>query len=497
MISKNNLTKLNDYLWEIPKSFRNDMRVPARVYATEKMLDNILSDRSLEQLINVATLPGIQKYALAMPDIHEGYGFPIGGVAAMDVEEGVISPGGIGYDINCGVRLLKSSLTYNDIESHLKDLARELYRQIPSGVGKGGELKLNDKDFDDVLKNGAKWMIDHGYGKEGDARFLESFGCLENADTKKVSTHAKSRGRDQLGTMGAGNHFVEVDRVDEIFDEKTSKAYGLFKDQIVVLIHTGSRGLGHQVATDYIRMMMGAMPKYGVLLPDRELACVPFLSPEGQAYFDAMAGAANFAWANRQMITHEVRRVWKDILGDAGGELSIVYDVAHNIAKIEEYFIDGPFDRLAKLGANKIRTGKHKKVVMHRKGATRAFGPGQKEIIEEYREVGQPVLIPGSMGSESFVLAGTNESMKESFGSSCHGAGRVMSRHQAKREISGIELKQELEQEGIHIQAGSTVGLSEEAPQAYKDVREVVDVVHGANIAKKVARLKPVAVIKG
>lgn len=457
------------------------MRVSARVYATEKMLEDILSDRSLNQLVNVATLPGIQKYAIAMPDIHEGYGFPIGGVAAMDLEGGVISPGGIGYDINCGVRLLKSQMHFKDVEPYLERLARQLYQEIPSGVGRGGRLRLNMQELDEVLKNGARWAVGRGYGEKGDAHFLESFGSLEDADPGNVSSHAKERGRDQLGTMGAGNHFVEVDRIEEIFDEKVAKVFGLFKGQVVVLIHTGSRGLGHQVATDHIRIMLGAMSKYDISLPDRELACAPFSSPEGQAYFSAMAAAANFAWANRQMISHEVRKVWADILGDAGGNLSVLYDVAHNIAKIEEHFIDG----------------KHKKVIMHRKGATRAFGPGHGDIVEEYREVGQPVLIPGSMGSESFVLAGTSESMKEAFGSSCHGAGRLMSRHQAKAEISGSELRQELEQEGIHIQTGSISGLAEEAPLAYKDVREVVDVVHGAGIAKKIARLKPVSVIKG
>lgn len=481
MIFKKDLIKINDYLWEIPKSFRSDMRVPARVYATEKMLDEIMGDRSLWQLVNVATLPGIQKYAIAMPDIHEGYGFPIGGVAAMDYETGVISPGGIGYDINCGVRLLKSNLSFEEIEPYLDKLAKELYREIPSGVGKGGRLKLNEKDFDEVLKRGAGWMIEKGYGEKNDAHFLESFGCLENADPIMVSDHAKSRGRDQLGTMGAGNHFVEVDRVEEIFDEETAKVFGLQKNQIVVLIHTGSRGLGHQVATDYIRLMMNAMPKYGITLPDRELACVPFSSPEGQNYFNAMAGAANFAWANRQMITCEVRKVWGDMFGKAqmanGKELEILYDVAHNIAKIEEYG--------------------NKKVIMHRKGATRAFGPGHSEIIEEYRDVGQPVLIPGSMGTSSFVLAGTKESIKEAFGSSCHGAGRRMSRHEAKREVRGSELRKELEKEGVHIQVGSISGIAEEAPLAYKDVRQVVDVVASAGIAKKVAELKPLAVIKG
>lgn len=481
MLSKKDLIKVNDCLWEIPKSFRHDMRVPARVYATEKMLEDIFNDRSLDQLVNVATLPGIQKYAIAMPDIHEGYGFPIGGVAAMDLEEGVISPGGIGYDINCGVRMLKSQMYFKDIEPHLEKLSRQMYQEIPSGVGRGGIFKLNDQEFDAVLKNGARWAIGRGYGEENDAHFLESFGCLENADPEKVSSHAKNRGRDQLGTMGAGNHFVEIDRVEEIYDEKIAEIFGLFRDQIVVLIHTGSRGLGHQVATDHIRIMMNVMAKYKISIPDRELACAPFSSPEGRAYFDAMAAAANFAWANRQMISHEIRKVWDDVLGGAGGKLYALYDVAHNIAKIEEYFIDG----------------KHKKVVMHRKGATRAFGPGHKDLIDEYRESGQPVLIPGSMGSESFVLAGTEESVKEAFGSSCHGAGRMMSRHEAKRRIRGTELRQDLEAEGIHVQAGSIAGLAEEAPLAYKDVREVVDVVNGAGIAQKIARLKPVAVIKG
>lgn len=477
MISKKDLIKINDYLWEIPKSFRSDMRVPARVYATEKMLDEIMGDRSLWQLVNVATLPGIQKYAIAMPDIHEGYGFPIGGVAAMDYEMGVISPGGIGYDINCGVRLLKSQMNFKDIEPHLEQLAKQLYREIPSGVGKGGRLKLNTNELNEVLKYGARWATSRGYGRDGDEHFLELFGCMENADPDAVSGRAKDRGYDQLGTMGAGNHFVEVDRVAEIFDEKTAKTFGLFKDQVVVLIHTGSRGLGHQVATDYIRLMMNAMPKYGITLPDRELACVPFSSPEGQQYFNAMAAAANFAFANRQMITYEARKVWQNVLGAVGGELDILYDVAHNIAKIEEYG--------------------NRKVIMHRKGATRAFGPGHPDIIEEYRDVGQPVLIPGSMGTSSFVLAGTKESIKEAFGSSCHGAGRRMSRHEAKREVAGNELRQELEKEGIHVNVGLISSLAEEAPLAYKDVREVVDVVEGAGIAKKIAELRPVAVIKG
>ena len=455
-----NLTKINDWIWEIPKSYRSDMRVPARVYVSEKMLAGISRDRSLEQLVNVATLPGIQKYALAMPDVHEGYGFPVGGVAAFDAQTGVISPGGIGYDINCGVRLLRSDLTRDEITSGLEKLATAIYEEVPSGVGRGGRLKLSEKLFDEVLESGAKRAVEMGYGTVEDLENLESRGALDNADASLVSSHAKARGRDQLGTLGAGNHFVEIDKIETIFDEESAKKLGIFKNQVVVLIHTGSRGLGHQIATDYIRTMTQAMRKYNIVLPDRELACAPFQSKEGQDYFKAMSAGANFAWVNRQLITHEVRKAWNDILGESGGELSVIYDVAHNIAKIE----DG--------------------LIVHRKGATRAFP-------------GQPVLIPGSMGTASYVLLGQPRAMEESFGSSCHGAGRKMSRTQAKKEIRGADLKTSLTKQGIAVKAGSLSGLAEEAPEAYKDVDEVVEVVHQAGIAKKVARLKPVAVIKG
>jgi len=473
--------KLSDVLWELPKTYRADMRVPARVYATEKMLLEMFRDRSLEQLVNVATLPGIVSHAIVMPDAHEGYGFPIGGVAATEYPDGIISPGGIGYDINCGVCLLKSQLASKEIESAKDALGHQLYRDIPSGVGRGGRLKLDNREFDDLLEQGVKWLVQKGYGFNEDLDRIESRGTLDNADPGVVSLHAKQRGHDQLGTMGAGNHFVEVDHVDEIFDEDTARDYGLFKDQIVILIHTGSRGFGHQVATDYIRIMMGAMPKYGIHLPDNELACVPLSSPEGTNYFNAMACAANFAWANRQMITHEVRQAWERILGHAGGQLDILYDVAHNMAKIEKY----------EVGAAE------KKLIVHRKGATRAFGPGNPEITEEYRDAGQPVLIPGSMGTSSYVLAGTTGSMKEAFGSTCHGAGRRLSRHAAARVVHSRELVDELRNKGIHIEAGSLRGVAEEAPIAYKDVDEVCDVVHRAGIAKKVARLKPLIVIKG
>lgn len=463
-VAKSNLIKITDYLWEIPKTHRSQMRVPARVYASEAMLGEIMKDRSLDQLVNVATLPGILSYALAMPDIHEGYGFPVGGVAAFDLEEGIISPGGIGYDINCGVRLLRSELTFEQVKAHLHKLGQALYREIPSGMGRSGFLKLNDKDFNQVLEEGARQMLAWSYAESADLEHMESGGVLSEAATQLVSPQAKARGRDQLGTMGAGNHFVEVERVENIFDEKTAKNLHLFKDQVVILIHTGSRGLGHQIATDYIRKMMQVMPKYNLVLPDRELACVPFKSKEGQDYFKAMSAGANFAWANRQLITWEIRQAWKEVLGESGGSLEIVYDVAHNIAKVEE------------------RAGQ--KVVVHRKGATRSF-------------LNQPVLVPGSMGTRSYVLMGQERSLTESFGSTCHGAGRRMSRTQAKKEVSGRELKKELEQAGIVINVGSFSGLAEEAPQAYKDIDAVVDVIAVSGIAKKIASLKPIAVIKG
>lgn len=460
MISKNNLIKISDWLWEIPKNYRQDMRVPARVYASEDMLDEILRDRSLEQLVNVATLPGIRKNALAMPDVHEGYGFPVGGVAAFDAEEGVISPGGIGYDINCGVRLLRSELTRSDAAPYLEKLGRVIYEEIPSGVGRGGQLKLKGQAFDAILEGGAKQAVEMGYGCAADLEQMESRGTLDNADAGLVSERAKARGGDQLGTLGAGNHFIEVGVVETIFDETAAKQFGLFKDQITILIHTGSRGLGHQIATDYIKIMMRALSKYQIALPDRELACAPFKSKEGQDYFRAMSAGANFAWANRQLITHGVRKAWRDVLGSRGWELNIVYDVAHNIAKVE----DG--------------------LVVHRKGATRTF-------------LGQPVLIPGSMGTASYVLSGQKKAMEESFGSSCHGAGRRMSRTQAKKEISGIKLKAALAKQRIIINAGSLASLAEEAPEAYKDIDKVVEVTHQAGIATKVARLKPLAVVKG
>lgn len=481
MLQASQLKKISNYLWEIPMSTQPGMQVPAYVYCKEEMLEAILKDRSLDQLMNVACIPGIVKAAIVMPDAHEGYGFPIGGVAATHWPEGIISPGGIGYDINCGVRLLLTPLDYEDIVNKLEDLSKELYITIPSGTGKGGEIKLSDDELDEVLRLGAGWAIKNGMGNEKDLEVIESNGCLSNADPVAVSDHAKKRGFDQLGTIGAGNHFVEVDMVTNLFDETTASTFGLRLNQIVFLIHTGSRGLGHQVATDYLRIMMNVMPDYGFKPRDRELAGVPFNSKEGQAYFNAMAAAANFAWCNREMITYEIRQAWQTIFKGDGSEVQLMYDVAHNIAKIEEYNInESPV-----------------KLIVHRKGATRAFGPGNKDVPEKFRKVGQPVLIPGSMGTASYVLVGTNKSMETTFGSTCHGAGRRLSRTAAKKQVGGPQLKQELLEKGIYVQAGSYRGIAEEAPIAYKDIDLVVDTVHEAGIALKVAKLKPLAVIKG
>jgi tRNA-splicing ligase RtcB len=466
-MQKRDLRKIHDWLWEVPASYRDDMRVPARLYATERMLEGILQDRSVEQLVNVASLPGVRGWVVAMPDIHEGYGFPIGGVAAIDAKDGVISPGGIGYDINCGVRLLRSHQTAGALRQRLPKLVHSLAREIPSGVGRGGPLRLNRDDLDRVLRDGAAAVVEMGHGQTGDLQSMESGGRLEGADPKLVSDRARQRGGDQLGTIGSGNHFVEVDVVADVFDEAEAKRLGVERDQVLLLIHTGSRGLGHQVATDFLRVMMSSMARHGIRVPDRELACAPFRSDEGQNYFQAMAAAANFAWANRQMITAGLRRAWKHELGQ-DGQLDVVYDVAHNVAKIERH----------KFGGSEVE------VIIHRKGATRAFP-------------GQPVLIPGSMGTASYILSGQKGAMEQSFGSSCHGAGRVMSRSRARSEIAAPELRERLRNFGIIVEAGSAKGLVEEAPEAYKDVDAVVDVVDRAGIAKKVARLRPLGVIKG
>lgn len=480
MIDKSQLHKKSDFLWEIPMTTRADMRVPAHVYALPEIIESMSDDRSLQQLVNVTTLPGIQKAAIVMPDIHEGYGFPIGGIAATLYPDGVISPGGIGYDINCGVRLLVSNLEYDDIKDRAEQIAIELYNKIPSGVGKGGEIKLTEKEMDEVLTEGAEWAVRKKMGFIEDLASIESMGRLKDADPNAVSDHAKKRAFDQLGTIGSGNHFVEVSRVDEIFDDLTAERFGISNNQIVILIHTGSRGLGHQVATDYLKIMQDAMPNYNIKVPDRELACVPFNSAEGKNYYKAMCAAANFAWCNREVITWEIREAWKQLFPDKN-ELVLLYDVSHNIAKIEEHEIDG----------------KLQKLIVHRKGATRSFGPRHEEIPERFQETGQPVIIPGSMGTASYILAGTSQSMMTTFGSSCHGAGRALSRRASKRQVNVAHLEKELNEKGIYVRAGSRSGVAEEAPEAYKDIDLVIETVHRANIALKVARLRPVSVIKG
>jgi len=479
MLLKKDFRKINDWLWEVSKGFRYDMRVPARVYISENMLEQAFEDRAFEQLINVSCLPGIVNYAMAMPDIHSGYGFPIGGVAATKLPEGVISPGGIGYDQNCGIRLLKTKYRKQEIMPFIDKLATEMQRQIPSGLGKGHKTKLSIEQIDKVLENGIPYLVGQGHGTKQDIENCEANGRMEQADATTVSEKAKNRGGNQIGTLGSGNHFLEVQKVEEIFDIEAADAFGLFKEQIVVMIHTGSRGLGHQNCSDYLRTVMQAMPKYGISLPDKELACVPFSSSEGQRFFKAMSAAANFAWANRHMITCYIRHAWENVLGKKV-KLDLLYDVAHNIAKIEEHIVNG----------EKV------KLCVHRKGATRAFPPGHLEIPAKYRAIGQPVLIPGSMGTASYVLAGTEQG-GPSFFSTCHGAGRRMSRTQARKTISGKEVAERLKRKGILVKCYSVRGISEEAPLAYKDIDNVVEVVHQAGLAKRVAKLVPLAVIKG
>ena len=475
MISKKDFTKINDYLWEIPSSFRNNMKVPARIYASDKILEDSFEDESINQLINTATLPGAFKYVLAMPDIHEGYGPPIGGVIATEYPTGAISPGAIGFDQNCGVRLLLSNYQFQDIKNNLEKLATEIQNQVPSGLGQGRQQKTSMEEMDKILNFGSKHLVESGFGEKNDLENCESFGSLKTADSSEVSPHAKQRGRDQVGTLGSGNHFLEIQKVAEIFNQEIAAKFGLFKDQIVVMIHTGSRGLGHQICTDYLRVMVSAIEKYKIKLPDRELACVPFNSEEGQKFFKAMCCGANFAWANRQMISYYVRKAWKMALG-AGKDLKLLYDVAHNIAKIEEHF--------------------GKKLIVHRKGATRAFPSNHPELPKKYKETGQPVIIPGSMGTASYILAGINTG-QDSFFSTNHGACRKMSRKSATRNFSGGKIVSDLSQKGIIVKCKSYRGIAEEAPQAYKDIDEIVDVVHKAGLSKKVAKLVPLAVIKG
>ncbi|HEU5039910.1 MAG TPA: RtcB family protein [Gemmatimonadales bacterium] len=461
---------------EIPVTARAGMRVPVRIYADDELWRQIAGDRSLDQAMNVATLPGVTGCVYAMPDVHEGYGFPVGGVAATRVADGVISPGGVGYDINCGVRLLASDLQVAAVRDRLEPVVHDLSRSIPSGPGRNPWLDLTGPELDRVLGEGCRYLVERELALPEDLGVTEASGELPDADPGQVSDKAKRRGHDQLGTIGSGNHFVEVQEVDEVFDPAAAAAYGLARGQLTVLIHTGSRGLGHQVCTDYVRRMDQVMADYAIHLPDRQLACAPLGSPEGRAYFAAMCAAANFAWANRQAISHRVRRVFGRAFGEAG-RLRLVYDVAHNIAKLERHGTES--------------------LCVHRKGATRAFGPAHPETPERYRTVGQPVFIPGSMGTASYVLAGTDAALGLSFGSTCHGAGRAMSRGAAKRARTGAEVRHELEARGIVVRCPSSGELAEEAPTAYKDVERVVNVVQGAGLARKVARLRPVGVIKG
>lgn len=478
------LNKLNDYRYEIPATYKNGMRTSGIIYADAIMIESVKKDNAPEQVANVATLPGIVGKSLAMPDIHWGYGFAIGGVAAMDINEGVISPGGVGYDINCGVRLLKTNLTVKEVVPKIKELIDSMFITVPSGVGSQGKIRLNAGDLENVLELGAEWAVEKGYGWKQDLEHLEENGRMKIADTSKVSIQAKQRGAPQLGTLGAGNHFLEVQKVTEIFEPEIAKIFGIMqKDQIMVMIHTGSRGCGHQIATDYIREMERAVKKYNIQLPDRQLACAPINSPEAENYFKAMACAANYAWANRQMILHWVREAFEKVFNQKAEslELQVIYDVCHNIAKKEEHILNG----------------KRRPVVVHRKGATRAFWKDLKEVPMKYRSVGQPVLIPGDMGTASYVLVGTEKAMTDTFGSTCHGAGRVMSRNEAIRRFRVEQIKNELQSHGIYVRAASKDVLTEEAPEAYKDIEDVVRIAHGAGISRIVAKLTPLGVMKG
>lgn len=481
MITRNDIMKVEEFLYEIPCSFRADMRVPARFFLSDQMIDSVLEDRALEQLVNVATLPGIKNFAFAMPDIHQGYGFPIGGLAATATcQGGVISPGGIGYDINCGVRLLVADITAADIKPYLENLATAIYHNVPSGVGHGGKVALTKGELDHILNFGAAYAVKMGYGNVADLEYCQERGCMTYADPSLISDHAKQRALDQLGTLGSGNHFLEIQRVEEIYDEQVAAVFGLEVGAVTVMIHCGSRGLGHQTCTDYVKIMMSSMSKFGINVPDRELACAPFSSSMGQDYFKAMAAAANFGWANRHVIAHNVRQAFKTVIGNHI-HLNTLYDVSHNIGTLEWHEIDG----------------KEMELLVHRKGATRAFGPHRAENPAKYQSVGQPVLIPGTMGTASYILVGCSDGMEKAFGTSCHGAGRKMSRTKAKEMAQGVQLRDTLESQGIIVRCDSNSGLAEEAPVAYKDVDDVVNVVHGAKLACKVARCKPLAVIKG
>jgi tRNA-splicing ligase RtcB len=475
---------IDENRWRIPKSWRSDMRVDGVIYSSRQLLDDALDGGGCEQVVNVATLPGIVSASLAMPDIHWGYGFPIGGVAATDVEQGgVVSPGGVGYDINCGVRLLRSDLTAQDVRPRLKELVDQLFRDVPAGVGVGGPFKFSRGEISKILAEGSRYIASRGLASEEDLAATESGGCLADADPDAVSKVAYERGADQCGTLGSGNHFTEVQVVDQVFDRELAEAMGLAEGAVTFMIHCGSRGLGHQVCEDYIRTMRTAPAKYGITLPDRQLVCAPADSPEGRQYLGAMRAAANFAWANRQLLVHVVRATLARFFGRPASSLGLrqVYDVAHNIAKIETHEVEG----------------KPRRLCVHRKGATRAFPPGHSELAPAFRKIGQPVLIPGDMGRASYVLVGTTAAMEQTFGSTCHGAGRVLSRQAAIARARGRRIDQELAAVGIIARTRSRTGLDEEQPEAYKDVDAVVECVHQAGLSRKVARLRPMGVIKG
>ncbi|MFH0897044.1 MAG: RtcB family protein [Candidatus Bathyarchaeota archaeon] len=476
--------QIDRLIWEIPKEYKHGMLVPGRVFADEILLSKMTQDRTLEQCVNVAFLPGIQKYSITLPDGHEGYGFPIGGVAAFDHEEGIISPGGIGYDINCGVRLLRSNLMKGDIDVKMPLLLEALFRSIPSGLGSKGKVRFSESDIDNIALGGAEWAIAHGYGWKDDAKHCEEKGTMPNANPDKISLNAKKRGMPQLGSLGSGNHFLEIQCVDKIYDALAAKTFGILNEgQVTIMIHTGSRGFGHQVCSDYIHIMESAVQKYSIHIPDRELACAPLTSREAEDYYAAMSAAANYAWANRQMITHWVREAFEQTLGRSADkiELHAVYDVAHNIAKIEEHTIDGA----------------KKKLYVHRKGATRAFPPGHPDLPADYRTVGQPVIIPGSMGTASYLLRGSVKGMDLTFGSTAHGAGRMLSRAAARQRFRGSEIATKLKDRGILVRAANMSVLAEEADLAYKDIDSIAQISNDLGIGTLVARLSPLGVTKG
>jgi tRNA-splicing ligase RtcB len=487
------LNKIDDFRYEIPKTYKDGMRTSGLIFVDSNLASQTMQDNALEQVANVATLPGIQGRSMAMPDIHWGYGFPIGGVAAMDGEEGVISPGGVGYDINCGVRLVRTNLMFDDVKPKINDLVNAMFNNVPSGLGSKGKVRISLKELEKVLLNGAEWAVENGYGWKEDLKHLEENGRMEGANPDIVSHKAKQRGMPQLGSLGAGNHFLEIQKVDEIIDSDAAKIMGIESEgQIMVMIHTGSRGCGYQICDDQIREIGQHFRRDGndyisnefkVTLPDRQLVCAPVNSRVGESYFAAMKCAANYAWTNRQMIVHWVRESFENVLGKKAEDLDmkIIYDVAHNIAKYEEHIVDG----------------QRKKVYVHRKGATRSFGPGSNEVPEDYRSIGQPVLIPGDMGTASYVLLGTEKAMAETFGSTCHGAGRVMSRKAATRKWRGQEIIGKLKDKGIYVRAASQKVVAEEAPDAYKNVENVVGIADGAGISKMVARMRPLGVVKG